>query len=209
MNDESYLYISDVKDKKRTARGAHNKRTHTGKGGRVRFPSDYMSRKDRERMNGEIMEYRLNSPVTWAEFKGWPDDIKAQYIKLLQKTYKAGDSAMAEMLGVGRRTMMVTRQKLGIQGLAQGTRPSKGWQDFLRGAPCRGEEAADDTADDSKRYETAPIKEEPPAAELAHEQAMAASELEYLRQENRNLVERIRILEAQIDIVKLIFGGGR
>ena len=41
MNDEKYVFITDCADKKRTARGIHNKRTHNGKGGKVLFPSDY------------------------------------------------------------------------------------------------------------------------------------------------------------------------
>ena len=46
MTDERYTFVSDVRDKKRTARGAFNKRTHCGKGGAVKFPSDFMSKKE-------------------------------------------------------------------------------------------------------------------------------------------------------------------
>lgn len=45
MKDETYSYISDVKEKGITARSARNRRTHTGKGGKVRFPSDSLSKK--------------------------------------------------------------------------------------------------------------------------------------------------------------------
>lgn len=45
MNDEKYVFITDCAEKKRTARGIHNKRTHNGKGGKVLFPSDYLTRK--------------------------------------------------------------------------------------------------------------------------------------------------------------------
>ena len=54
MNDEKYVFINDCAEKKRTARGIHNKRTHAGKGGKVIFPSDYLTRKEREAMNGEV-----------------------------------------------------------------------------------------------------------------------------------------------------------
>lgn len=46
MNDEKYVFINDCAEKKRTARGIHNKRTHAGKGGKVIFPSDYLTRKE-------------------------------------------------------------------------------------------------------------------------------------------------------------------
>mgnify|MGYP001248187255 FL=1 len=45
MTDEKFVFVSDCADKKRTARGIHNKRTHAGKGGKVIFPSDYLTRK--------------------------------------------------------------------------------------------------------------------------------------------------------------------
>ena len=54
MTDEKYTFVTDVAEKKRIARGSFNKRTHNGKGGKVRFPSDYLSNKERNKMNGEI-----------------------------------------------------------------------------------------------------------------------------------------------------------
>lgn len=33
MNDKEYIFMTDCAEKKRTAWGAHNKRSHTGKGG--------------------------------------------------------------------------------------------------------------------------------------------------------------------------------
>lgn len=62
MTDERFTFIEDCKDKKRTARGAHNKRTHCGKGGAVMFPSDYLTTKEKKAMNGECKAYRMNDP---------------------------------------------------------------------------------------------------------------------------------------------------
>ena len=82
MKDETYAFISDVKDKKITARSARHTRTHCGKGGRVRFPSDNLSKKELQKMNGECKSFRLNDPMVWKEFKSMPDDLKITYIKL-------------------------------------------------------------------------------------------------------------------------------
>lgn len=43
MKDETYVFISDVKEKGSVARSARNARSHCGKGGRVRLPSDNLS----------------------------------------------------------------------------------------------------------------------------------------------------------------------
>ena len=87
MTDEKYSYIQDVKDKKVTARSARNKRTHNGKGGSVKFPSDYMTKKEIKAMSGEVKSYRLNKPMTWQEFKAMPHDVQYGYIKLLKSKY--------------------------------------------------------------------------------------------------------------------------
>jgi hypothetical protein len=84
LRDEEYLFRQDVKEKSHTARSARYRKTHTGKRGVVKFPSDYMTEKEKKAMNGEVQTYKLNDPMTWEEFKAMPDDIKAVYIKALQ-----------------------------------------------------------------------------------------------------------------------------
>ena len=105
MKDEEFMFKQDVKEKAFTARSARNRRTHTGKGGRVRFPSDHMTRKELKAMSGEVKAYRLNNPMTWAEFKEMPDDIKVSYIKLIRERFAVPDKEIADMLGVDRQTV--------------------------------------------------------------------------------------------------------
>lgn len=102
MTDEAYEFIQDCKDKKITARSARSTRTHCGKSGAVRLPSDFMTKKEREAMNGECKSYRMNEPITWAEFKTWPDEHKVSYIKLLRHKFNVPNANIAEMMGVDR-----------------------------------------------------------------------------------------------------------
>lgn len=85
MKDEEFLFHSDCHEKKVTARSARNTRTHNGKRGKVKFPSDYLTKKEIKAMSGEVKSYRLNEPMSWREFKAMPDDIKVTYIKLLRE----------------------------------------------------------------------------------------------------------------------------
>lgn len=101
MSDEKYEYIQDVKEKRFTARSSHNKRTHIGKGGSVRFPSDSMTKKQREAMNGECKTYRLNDPMSWDDFKDMPDDLKVMYIKQLRSKFNVPDEELALAMDVG------------------------------------------------------------------------------------------------------------
>lgn len=114
MTDEKYSYIQDVKDKKFTARSARNKRTHNGKGGRVKFPSDYMTQKEIKAMSGEVKSYRLNKPMSWSEFKAMPDDIKVSYINLIRQKYNAPDSHICKMMGTNTCSFSQEMHRLGI-----------------------------------------------------------------------------------------------
>lgn len=126
MKDETYAFISDVKEKKVTARSARNVRTHAGKGGRVKFPSDYLTRKELNAMNGEVKSYKLNDPLSWNEFKSMPDDIKVTYIKLLREKYGVPDCKIGEMMGVNKCTMSQEIKRIGL-GHGEKHGGYKGW----------------------------------------------------------------------------------
>lgn len=99
MEDEKYIFYEDTKQKKQIARSAFAKNTH---GGRVRLPSDNMTRKELREMNGEVKAYRMNEPMKWQEFKALPDDLKIAYIKTLREKWDVPDTYIAKMLGIGR-----------------------------------------------------------------------------------------------------------
>lgn len=102
LPDEIHEFYEDCKDKKSTAQSARHARSHCGKGGRVKFASDYMTKKEREAMNGECKSYRMNDPISWKEFKTWPSEHQITYIKLLRAKYNAPDKYIAEMMGISR-----------------------------------------------------------------------------------------------------------
>ena len=114
MTDEEYIFRTDTAEKKRTARGSFNRRTHAGKGGRVRMPSDYMTKKEREAMNGEVQSYNLSKPMKWEQFKLLPDDIKREYITSIVSKYDPQQSAISQMLNVAPNTLYVQCKRLGI-----------------------------------------------------------------------------------------------
>lgn len=114
MKDEEYLYYQDVKEKKITGYSARKARTHCGKGGRVRLPSDYLSKKELKNMSGECKSYRLNEPMKWAEFKDMPDDIQKIYITALREKYNVPDAQLARMFGTCQSNCATFLKKKGI-----------------------------------------------------------------------------------------------
>lgn len=104
LPDEQWDMIEDSISKKRTAQSARHRRTHCGKSGSIKFPSDYMTKKELKQMNGECKSYRLNEPMMWEEFKQLPDDIKTMYIKGIREKYDVPDKYLAEAMRVASPT---------------------------------------------------------------------------------------------------------
>ena len=87
MTDERWVFTQDIREKKQVARSA-SKTNRQGKGP-VKLPSDYMSKKELKKMNGEIMNYNLSQAVNWQNFKFWPKDIQQEYLDKINDTYHA------------------------------------------------------------------------------------------------------------------------
>lgn len=128
LPDEQYVLFSDTAEKKRIARGSHNKRSHCGKGGSVKFPSDYMSKKEREAMNGEMKSYNLNKPMTWTDLRAMPKDLQITYIKKLRNNYDVPDAVLAESFDISQSYISQFLASLGLgSGLNAGAK-RKGWR---------------------------------------------------------------------------------
>ena len=126
MSEAQYELIQDCKEKKITARSARNTRTHNGKSGAVKFPSDYLTAKERKKLSGECKSYRMNDPMTFKEFLNLPDDLKVCYIKALRQKYDVPDSYIAEMMGIAKSGLCRVLTDLGLtKGRGYGKRTWK------------------------------------------------------------------------------------
>lgn len=114
LPDEQYVMISDSIEKKKIARSSYNRKTHCGRGGRVKFPSDYLSKKELKAMNGDVKSYNLNRPMTWKEFRRMPQDIQVMYIKKLRNEFGVPDSVLAKAMGVCRSTFSEAMRDLNL-----------------------------------------------------------------------------------------------
>lgn len=166
MKDEEYLFLSECREKKNIARSARNMRTHNGKGGRVRFPSDHKSKKELKAMSGEVKSYRLNEPMGWEEFKAMPDDIKVTYMKILQKKFNVPFQHIGTMLGVSQKVISRETVRLGLSHGRGGQK--KAWDKEGWLAWCNGVPAAKEIPDEIP-VEEAPVEEV--VEELAPEEA--------------------------------------
>lgn len=85
MTDEEYLFKQTSEERKRIAQGAFNKKRQGGK--YVRLPSDNLTRKEREALNGEVKQYKEKPFYKWEEFKKMPDDLKLKWLNSTTSRY--------------------------------------------------------------------------------------------------------------------------
>ena len=129
LPDEQYVMISDSIEKKKIARSSHNRKTHCGKGGRVKFPSDYLSKKELKAMNGVVKSYKLNKPMTWKEFRSMPQDIQVMYIKKLRNEFGVPDIVLGKAMGVCKSSFSKAMSDLNLSlGRSAGAK-GKQWLD--------------------------------------------------------------------------------
>lgn len=114
LSDEEYTLRQENREKSITARSARHMRTHCGKSGGVKLPCDYMTKKELRAMNGKCESYRMNDPISWDEFKTWPDEHKITYIKSLREKYKVPTTALAKAMGVSEVTLRKWNKCLGL-----------------------------------------------------------------------------------------------
>lgn len=108
------MMIEDSREKKNIANSSKHRRTHCGKSGGVKLPSDFMTRKEIRAMNSEIRSYKMNEPMSWNEFKLLPDDLKIEYIKMLRSKFNVPDIEIAKFMGVSNSAFSKKARILGL-----------------------------------------------------------------------------------------------
>lgn len=156
MTDEKFTFVEDVKEKKMASRSARNRITHTGKGGKVRFPHDNLTRKELEAMNGELRVYRMNDPMKWEDFKTMPVDLQVQYIKAIRNRRHVSDSCIARMMGVNQSHFSHHARKIGV-ALGRGSGNQRSDKDgFLAWCSGAKESKISGDAEESREISSAP-----------------------------------------------------
>ena len=115
LSDEEYIYRQDIKEKKAAGRGIYHKKNGS-KSKKCNFPSDYLTKKEREAMNGEVMSYNPNKFYSYAEFKQLPMEYQIKYVNSLLTRYNCSFTAIAkyvfQMSDVGLRGHFTRQNQL-------------------------------------------------------------------------------------------------
>lgn len=117
MNDETYTFIEDVREKAITAKSAHSRPRH----GKSRF-KQYTEKEVRE-MSGPDYSVKLGKRMTFAELKALPESLQKEYIKDILARYNVGSTAIAEVLDANPATCLKHLKALGFTFARGGRRP--------------------------------------------------------------------------------------
>lgn len=71
-------------------------------------------------MSGECVTYNLKNPMDWDTFKRMPKDLQKEYIRRLRARFGCNNTAIADMMGTGRKNFQTYVNKLGM-GLGKGS----------------------------------------------------------------------------------------
>ena len=229
MSEITDMFYDECADRKRTARGAFNKRTHNGKRGGVKFPSDYLSKKEKSKMNGEIKVYKMNEPITYAEFKEYPDDLKKQYVNNLREKFDVSDTAIAEMMGINKRTLNRLLNIIHASGGRRGSRKAdcEGFEKWKNAHDVSCASVAAEDADEYENLDKEILEEDKDRRESNYRDILENSNLNAVNCNSmypkvykdvykdvledyghiEALEREIEILKAKLEMVYLIFGG--
>lgn len=145
MTDEEYLFKQTEIERKRIGRGDRNKKR--GGGRYVRLPSDNLTKKERQAMNGEVKSWKEKPFYQKDEFMALPSDVQLKWVNSIINRYGVGLGGIVEGLKwpVGRMwlnthftangdIMYVNKTKGGrkaAQGIVKLTEDYTRWRDDL------------------------------------------------------------------------------
>lgn len=110
MNDVEFILKEDIKEKKQVGRGYYHKKNGS-KSKKCRLPSDSLSKKEIEKMNGECKVYNLNKPMSYSNFCAMPVDLQIKYLEMLRDKFGANQTEISKMMNVAPSTLASHRYK--------------------------------------------------------------------------------------------------
>ena len=110
MNDVEFILKEDIKEKKQAGRGYYHKKNGS-KSKKCRLPSDSLSKKEIEKMNGECKVYNLSKPMSYSNFCTMPVDLQIKYLETLRVKFGASQTDISKMMGVADTTLASHRAK--------------------------------------------------------------------------------------------------
>lgn len=185
MNDAEYLFKqTEIERKKRGYGDKHKKR---GGGRFVRLPSDNLTKKEREAMNGEVKSWKEKPFYSKEEFLKLPSDVQLKWANSIINRYGVGLGGIVDALQWPVQRMwlyshfnangdikFVNKVKGGVkaaQGIVKLRQDFKEWRDNLIAEACTGQATSEPQEPEVEVHEmpvtTCEIKEQEAGKQLS------------------------------------------
>ena len=180
-------------------------------------------------MNGEIKVYKMNEPITYAEFKEYPDDLKKQYVNNLREKFDVSDTAIAEMMGINNKTLNKLLNIIDASGGRRGSRRAdfEGFEKWKKAHDAACTSVDNEDADEYARLGKEILEEDRDRRESNYRDILESSNVNVVNYNDmckkvykdvykdvledyghiEALEREIEILKAKLEMVYLIFGG--
>lgn len=100
MKNEAHVEFNrEVHERKQLTYGSRHRKCGS-KSKKCTLPSDYMTKKEKEKMNGSVHVYRMGEMIPFDEFTTYPADIQQEYITSIQQKYNATKNMIANMFAI-------------------------------------------------------------------------------------------------------------
>ena len=104
-------FKSDVKERKALVPSARKRPKKTG----CTLPSDFLTAGQKKKLNGEVKNINLNSPMKYEQFKNLPLDLRKEYLNKVTHQMGATLPMLAEMLGVSTNKASFLLKEYGVK----------------------------------------------------------------------------------------------
>lgn len=105
MDDAEYLFKQDCREKKITAHSANKKVRHTG----CKLPSDFMTRREKKTLNGEVHIMNIHKPITYKYFKTLPKDLQEEFLQFLKDEFSCSANELQRKWGLSTSAGVLRR----------------------------------------------------------------------------------------------------
>lgn len=112
MTDEKFTLVETNRERANIARSARYT-NRKGKGS-VKSGVEYKSEKELQALNGEVKNYDLSKPMSYAEFRDMPEDLQAEYFRSLYEKHGGSDNGLRLFWGISSKMVAFYRHQFGV-----------------------------------------------------------------------------------------------
>lgn len=114
MNDERSTFIEEIKDRKHLV-DSNRKKTGWGNRRGHLFEQPELSEKEIRKRHGKVMEYKIDRPISWSEFLGYPVEMQQKWVDAFIDRFGCGSGGMALVFDKKAATISQHMSKYGIK----------------------------------------------------------------------------------------------